>query len=276
MARKRYPSDLTEAQWRVIKPLIPAAKPGGRPRKYDMREVVNALLYVNREGCTWRALPHDLPHWKTAYNFFRAFEADGTWDRLVSALRVTVREKLGRDPTPSGGCLDIQSAKTAHGGAEVGVDGGKMVRGRKRHLATDTLGLLLFVVVTAANCDDGATAPRVLAGLHAEEFPRLSVLWADAKYHNDALAAWLAGQDRLRVEVTSRSAGQKGFKPLPKRWVVEQTFACLIKSRRLVRDYERLPETSAAMVKLSSIHRMARRARPSRRRKFRYMRKVAN
>lgn len=276
MARKRYPSDLTEAQWRLIKPLIPAAKPGGRPRKYDTREVVNALLYVNREGCTWRALPHDLPHWRTAYNFFRAFEADGTWDELVTALRVTVREKLGRDPTPSGGCLDSQSAKTAHGGAEVGTDGGKMVRGRKRHVATDTLGLLLFVVVTAANCDDGATAPRVLAGLHAEEFPRLSVLWADAKYHNDALGAWLAGQDRLRVEVTSRPAGQKGFRPLSKRWVVEQTFACLIKSRRLVRDYERLPETSAAMVKLSSIHRMARRARPSRRRKFRYKRKVAS
>jgi putative transposase len=277
MARKPYPSDLTNTQWKLIRPLIPAAKPGGRPRKYDLREVVNALLYVNREGCSWRALPHDLPHWKTCYNFFRAFEADGTWDKLVTALRVTVREKLGRDPTPSGGCIDSQSAKTAHGGEAVGVDGGKGVRGRKRHIVTDTLGLLLAVVITAANLDDGETAPELLAGLDADRFPRLAVVWADAKYRNNNLGRWLAGQTRLRVEVTSRPEGQKGFKPLPKRWVVEQTFAGLIRSRRLVRDFERLPETSAAMVKLSSIHRMARRARPPRgRRKFRYKPKAAS
>ncbi len=273
MERKAYPSDLTDAQWRLIAPLIPEAKPGGRPRKYEMREVINGLLYLTREGCSWRALPHDLPHWKTCYNFLRRFEADGTWDALVAALRVEVRTKLGREPTPSGACIDSQSAKTAHGGAEVGVDGGKLVRGRKRHIVTDTLGLLLIVVVTAANLDDGATAPRLLAGLPALAFPRLAVVWADRKYRNSQLDAWLSGQDRLRVEVTSKPEGERGFKPLKKRWVVEQTFGCLLRWRRLVRDFERLPETSAAMVKFSSIHRMARRARPPRwRKKFRYKR----
>lgn len=276
MTRKPYPSDLTNTQWALIAPTIPAVKPGGRPRKYDMREVVNGILYVNREGCRWRALPHDLPHWKTVYNFFRAFEADGTWDRLVTALRVEVRTKLGREPTPSGACIDSQSVKTASGGAAVGVDGGKMVRGRKRHIVTDTLGLLLVVLVTAANVDDGETAPKVLAELGVGEFPRLSLVWADKKYRNNNLDAWLGGQTRLRVEVTSKPEGEKGFKPLKKRWVVEQTFGCLVRSRRLVRDFERLPETSAAMVKLSSIHRMARRARPPRgQRKFRYQRKTA-
>jgi putative transposase len=273
MERKAYPSDLTDSQWRLIGPRIPEAKPGGRPRKYEMREVINGLLYLSREGCSWRAMPHDLPHWKTCYNFFRRFEADGTWDALVAALRGEVRTRLGREPTPSGACIDSQSAKTAHGGAEVGVDGGKMVRGRKRHIVVDTLGLLLIVVVTAANLDDGSTAPRLLAGLPAVTFPRLAVVWADRKYRNSKLDAWLSGQHRLRVEVTSKPEGEPGFKPLKKRWVVEQTFGCLLRWRRLVRDFERLPETSAAMVKLSSIHRMVRRARPPRwRKKFRYKR----
>ncbi len=264
MERKPYPSDLTDAQWRLIAPLIPDAKPGGRPRKYDMREVVNGLQYLAREGCSWRALPHDLPHWKTCYNFFRRFEADGTWDATVAALRVEVRTKLGRDPNPSGACIDGQSSKTAHGGAEVGVDGGKLVRGRKRHIVVDTLGLLLVVVVTAANADDGTTASRLLERLPAVTFPRLAVVWADNKYRNKGLDRWLAGQSRLRVEVVSKPEGKVGFDPLPKRWVVEQTFGSLLRWRRLVRDFERLPGTSAAMVKLASIHRMARRARAAR------------
>jgi len=190
----------------------------------------------------------------------------------VAALRVAVRANLGRDSTPSGGCPDSQSAKTASGGAA----GGRMVRGRKRHVATDTLGLLLFVAVAAANCDDGTTAPEVLAERRADEFPRPSVPWADEEYRDDALDAWVAGQDRLRVEVTGKPDGVRGFEPLEKRWVVGQTFARPIESRRLVRDYERLPGTSAATVKSSGSHRMARRARPPRgKRKFRFERKPA-
>lgn len=276
MTRKPYPSDLTNAQWKLIRPVLPPAKPGGRPRKYDVREVVDGILYVNSEGCRWRALPHDFPHWKTCYNFFRAYQADGTWGRLVTALRIAVRVRAGREPTPSGACIDSQSAKTAAGGADVGTDGGKRVRGRKRHIVTDTLGLLLAVVVTAANLDDGETAPRVLTELRADEFPRLAVVWADGKYRNHNLEAWLAGQDRLRVEVTSKPDGQTGFKPLKKRWVVEQAFGCLVRSRRMTRDYERLTGTSAAMVQVACVHRMARRAKPPRgRRKFRYERKLA-
>jgi putative transposase len=273
MNRRAYPSDLTDAQWAVLRPLIPPARPGGRPRSADVRAVVNGRLYVNREGCSWRALPHDLPPWRTCYNYFRWWQDDGTWDAVLAALRPPARERAGRAATPSAGCIDSQSVKTAGGGAEVGTDGGKKVRGRQRHVATDTLGLPLAVVVTAANVDDGAAAPRVPGELPPRAFPRLRVLWGDRKYRNDSLDAYLAGRPGLRVEVRERPEGVAGFAPVRKRWVVEQAFGCLMRSRRLARDYERLPECSAAMVKVSAIHRLLRRLKPAPQKyRFRYKR----
>jgi putative transposase len=274
MSRKPYPSDVTDAQWAVLEPLVPAVRPGGRPRKHDMRAVLNALFYLAREGCSWRALPHDFPPWRTAYNYFRDWQADGTWPALLECLRRQARHAAGRDPDPSAACIDSQSVKTAHGGAAVGYDGGKKVKGRKRHIATDTLGFVLAVVVTAANVDDGAAAPQVFDLMPTAEFPRLRVVLADGKYHNHRLYAWLREhRRRYAPEVVSRPAGAAGFTPLRKRWVVERTLGWLGRYRRLGRDHERLTETSAAMVQLSALHHTLRQLRPTEPRdRFRYRR----
>ena len=274
MKRKRYPTDLTDAQWALVEPWIPPARPGGRPRKADMREVVNALLYLNREGCRWRALPHDFPPWKTVYNYFDAWKRDGTWDRIRDILRVRLRKAAGRPLSPRVACIDSQSVKTAGGGHEVGTDGGKKVRGRKRHIVVDTLGVLLTVVVTAANVDDARAAQDLFAQMPGTDFPRLEVVQADSKYHNHELSAWLRShRRRYRVQVVSRAEGVTGFVPLPKRWVVERTLAWLGRYRRLGRDHERLAETSTAMVQLSALHHTLRRLRPTKpRHRFRYRR----
>src|SRR5919199_1168863 len=171
MQRKRYPSDLTDAQWALLEPWIPPPRPGGRPRKTNMREVVNAICYLTREGCRWRALPHDFPPWKTVYNYFEAWQRDGTWNQFLTALRRRVRRAAGRDPDPRGACIDSQSVKTASGGEQVGTDGGKKVRGRKRPIAVDTLGLLLAVVVTAAHVEDAGAAQEVFAQMPRTDCP---------------------------------------------------------------------------------------------------------
>ena len=261
MSRKAYPSDLTDEQWALVEPDVPSPVPGGRPRKTDMREVVNAILYLTREGCSWRALPHDFPPWKTVYNYFRAWAADGTWDRLLTALRPQARLKAGRRPTPSACCIDSQSAKSACGGEAIGTDGAKKVKGRKRHIVTDTLGLLLAVVVTAANADDGATAPGVLDKVPATECGRLQKVFADSKYHNVTFEAYLAGRG-LGLEISSKPAGTTEFKPLKIRWVVEQALGCMGRWRRLSKDYERTTRSSEAMVKVSAVHRLLRRIKP--------------
>ena len=259
--RQPYPSDMSDSQWELLADLFAPAETG-RPREVEIRDVVDAIFYLNRTAVQWRYLPHDFPRWDVVYSYFRKWEKDGTWERVQCVLREAVRQEAGREPTPSMGSVDSQSVKGTECGGEHGIDGNKKINGVKRHILVDTMGLLLAVFVTAASVTDAKAAREVFRRAGEVGLPRLEKVLGDHVYGYEGLPEWTASNTRFRLEITGKKAGEKGFQVIKWRWVVERTFAWLGRYRRNSRDYEKLPQTSESMLKVSGIQMMLQRLSP--------------
>lgn len=261
--RQPYPTDLTDEQWMLLEPIVPpvasGGSQGGRPAIHSRREIMNAIFYMNRAGGAWRLMPHDLPPWRTVYDYFETWAADGTWERTHDALREKVRVAEGKSPEPTASIIDAQSVQGSDTVSRPtrGYDAGKKVNGRKRHIAVDTLGMLLVVMVTGANIQDRDGGHQVIWRLR-NFFRSIEVTWADGGYAGK-LVIWARNALGIRVDIVKRSDIAKGFVVLPHRWIVERTFAWFMKCRRMVRCYERKPEHEEAMAQIVMIGLMTRR-----------------